>query len=144
MFRSSGRGYWVGVDSRWEMRGEFLFVNHYMWYFDCSRCCRCSVNRRVSEEVLLYLVRLLEDLELDASTAGLKPGQLWGCTTVSSAEGSSTSSTGSNSSRCASRINSGVKLQLSIHASSTKRAQTQCIFAHVIRYSIFSIFRDRV
>ncbi|CAN0397778.1 unnamed protein product, partial [Ectocarpus sp. 8 AP-2014] len=42
--------------------------------------------RRVAEEVLLYLVRLLEDLELDAGTAGLKPGQLWGCKAISAAE----------------------------------------------------------
>ncbi|CAM9795603.1 unnamed protein product [Ascophyllum nodosum] len=35
--------------------------------------------RRVAEEVLLYLIRLLEDLELDAASSGLKPGQLQGC-----------------------------------------------------------------
>lgn len=41
-----------------------------------------AARRRVAEEVLLYLVRLLEDLELDAGSAGLKPGQLWGCKVV--------------------------------------------------------------
>lgn len=35
-----------------------------------------SWRRRVAEEVLLYLVRLLEDLELDAVAAGLNPGQV--------------------------------------------------------------------
>lgn len=39
--------------------------------------------RRVAEEVMLYLVRLLEDLELDAVSAGLQPGHLWGCKAVS-------------------------------------------------------------
>lgn len=34
------------------------------------------INRRVAEEVFLYLIRLLEDLELDAVGAGLKPGQV--------------------------------------------------------------------
>lgn len=39
----------------------------------------------MAEEVLLYLVRLLEDLELDAWSAGLKPGQLSGCKIVATA-----------------------------------------------------------
>lgn len=34
------------------------------------------INRRVAEEVFLYLIRLLEDLELDAVGAGLRPGQV--------------------------------------------------------------------
>lgn len=34
------------------------------------------INRRIAEEVFLYLIRLLEDLELDAVGAGLKPGQV--------------------------------------------------------------------
>lgn len=34
------------------------------------------VCRRVAEELLLYLARLLEDLELDAITTGLNPGHV--------------------------------------------------------------------
>ena len=50
--------------------------------YDCLAIARATslllsfVQRRVAEEVLLYLVRLLEDLELDAVNAGLSPGRV--------------------------------------------------------------------
>lgn len=48
---------------------------------------------------MLYLVRLLEDLELDAVNADLRPGHLWGCTAISDETG--------NNSTGASAANSG-------------------------------------
>lgn len=48
-------------------RQEYLLL----WYVSPRR-----VDRSVSEEVLRYLVRLLEDLELNALDSDLKPGQV--------------------------------------------------------------------
>eukprot|EP00752_Nemacystus_decipiens_P005910 g5342.t1 len=77
--------------------------------------------RRVAEEVLLYLVRLLEDLELDAVTAGLNPGHLWGCEVVGTAEAWGRSGTDSLVSTAAGLCSSGGESSSSSSSSRNSR-----------------------